>query len=282
MTAMPRFLFAIRDDDTSYYTHPEELAAVYKGIWDTVPVSLSVIPFSTPFKNGYFMRNDLKSEPLKALEENQELVSFLHELLEKQKIEIMLHGYSHEYKNINGKWVPECLWKPTQQLEIEIPEGKKYLEELLATRIEVFVPPSNRITRFGIEIIEREGLNLSGIMGPFGDRPLSLGYLKAWWRRWNWWFRYGRPYPYVLEVGKHKELVAYSLTPSTDWYEIKRTLKFCAQINAPFVVATHYWEVGKSPDLRDKLYQLVYLALKYGANPVKISSCYDLQGGKMR
>ena len=37
--------FAIRDDDTSFFTRPEQLLRVYEGIWDRVPVSLSVVPF---------------------------------------------------------------------------------------------------------------------------------------------------------------------------------------------------------------------------------------------
>ena len=37
--------FAIRDDDTSFFTRPEQLLRVYQGIWDRAPVSLSVVPF---------------------------------------------------------------------------------------------------------------------------------------------------------------------------------------------------------------------------------------------
>lgn len=37
--------FAIRDDDTSFFTQPEQLLRVYEGIWDRAPVSLSVVPF---------------------------------------------------------------------------------------------------------------------------------------------------------------------------------------------------------------------------------------------
>lgn len=273
---MTKFLFAIRDDDTSYYTHPGELAAVYEEIWDIVPVSLSVVPFSVPFKEGHphQRRSDFKKEPLMPLGENQELTSFLQNLLREQKIEIMLHGYSHEYKKIKGKWVPECIWKPEHQLRKEIPEGKEYLEKLLKTNIRIFVPPSNRITKKGIRVIEQENLNLSGILEPFGDRPLTTAYLKAWAHRWSWWIIHRNPYPYVLDLGSHKELVAYSLTPSTDYQKLEPLLEFCAKIRAPFVVATHYWEVNEYPNLKNRLYKLVEKALGLGAKPVKVSECY--------
>jgi len=277
VTTTPRFLFAIRDDDTSYYTHPEELAAVYKGIWDTVPVSLSVIPFAAPFGqvHPHFRRDDPLNEPLKSLNENQELVCFLQNLLKENKVEILLHGYSHEYKKIRGKWVAECIWKSGKQLREEIMKGKRYLENLLGVRIKVFVPPSNRINSRGIQVIEEAGMNLSGILGPWGDRPFSLAYLTAWARRWSYWLLHKGPYPYVLDLGKHKELVAYSLTPSTDWQKLIKRLELCARIGAPFVVATHYWELIEYPQLHQQLRQLIDLALVKGAKPLRVSECYE-------
>ncbi len=35
---------AIRDDDTSYFTRPEQLERVYGRYWDRIPVSLAVVP----------------------------------------------------------------------------------------------------------------------------------------------------------------------------------------------------------------------------------------------
>ena len=276
MTMPKKFLFAIRDDDISFYTHPEELVTVYKNIWNIVPVSFSVIPFVAPFGQGHphFRRDDSLNKSLKPLDENQELVRFLQNLLKENKIEVMLHGYSHEYKKIRGKWVAECIWKSGKQLREEIMKGKRYLENLLRTKIKVFVPPSNRINSKGIQVIEEDRMNLSGILGPWGDRPFSLAYLRAWIRRWSYWLQYKGPYPYILDLGRHKELVAYSLTPSTDWRKLMKRLELCARIGAPFVVATHYWEVNEHLELKDKLYQLVKLAIDLGAKPVKVSVCY--------
>jgi len=107
---MAKFLFAIRDDDTCYYTQPEELEFLYKEIWDIAPVSLSVVPFGvalhkdkSPFNVGY----KLNDSP-QPLEKNEELVNFLKEQVKGERIEIMLHGYSHKYKNLKGKWIGEC------------------------------------------------------------------------------------------------------------------------------------------------------------------------------
>ena len=36
--------FALRDDDTSFFTEPGKLEAVYGDVWDRVPVLLAVVP----------------------------------------------------------------------------------------------------------------------------------------------------------------------------------------------------------------------------------------------
>lgn len=41
---------AIRDDDTNYFTQPEDLVKVYGKVWNKCPISLSVIPFQKMYK----------------------------------------------------------------------------------------------------------------------------------------------------------------------------------------------------------------------------------------
>ena len=36
----------IRDDDTSYFTTPDALTAIYTDVWDRAPVCLAVVPFA--------------------------------------------------------------------------------------------------------------------------------------------------------------------------------------------------------------------------------------------
>ena len=40
---------ALRDDDTSYFTEPEKLDAVYHDVWDRLPVCLAVVPHAMGF-----------------------------------------------------------------------------------------------------------------------------------------------------------------------------------------------------------------------------------------
>ena len=39
----------VRDDDTSYFTEPGRLEAVYHDVWDRIPVGLAVIPQAAGF-----------------------------------------------------------------------------------------------------------------------------------------------------------------------------------------------------------------------------------------
>ena len=37
---------ALRDDDTCYFTAPDELSRVYSDVWDRIPVCLATVPFA--------------------------------------------------------------------------------------------------------------------------------------------------------------------------------------------------------------------------------------------
>ena len=185
-----------------------------------------------------------ESQVPKALHENVDLLS-TYERVRRGEVEIMLHGYSHEYRMINGHRVGGYLWKPKERLVKETAEAKKYLEKLFHTPIPVFVPPSNMIGKAGVIAIEAAGLHLSGIIGRWIDRPISFSYPKAYMSRWAYRCLRGRPYPFLLVVGSHIELVAYSLTPNASLTWLRDTMRICYKLGAPFVLATYHWNLLK-------------------------------------
>jgi hypothetical protein len=190
-------------------------------------------------------------------------------------IEIMLHGYTHEFLKIENGWIAECRWKPADRLLREIAEGKRYLEDLLGCSVKVFVPPGNAIGKEGILAVEAAGLDLSGILGTGGDRPWSVHYASAFAKRWAYRVTSGRPYPFPLRVGRHRELVAYSLTPKTDPERLMSDLLRCAQARAPFVLGTHYWEFQKVPAMRNILQAVLAKVTTSGYTPAFVSDCID-------
>lgn len=250
-------LFAIRDDDTSFFTDPEELEAVYGPYWGEVPVSLAVVPFAVPSHKERLLKPGWRGTAPVPLEENNQLVAYLRNKIKAGEVEILLHGYSHEYRKINGRWVGEFGWKSYERMRRETAQGKRYLEELLGCSVRVFVPPSNTISAHGVRAIADAGLDLSGIMGRWGDRPVSVGYIRAYIKRWAYRVFRGHPYPWPLAFGGHRELVAYALTPRADEGKLMAALAHAVSVGAPFVIATHYWEFAHAPAMHEVLRRLI-------------------------
>jgi hypothetical protein len=139
----------------------------------------------------------------------------------------------------------------------------------------VFVPPSNQIGKDGVRAVEAAGLDMSALMGRRLDRPLSMHYMASYVRRWAFRVLRGRPYPWVLNLGGHKELVAYSLTRSSSFEGLRDSLAFCFARGAPFVVATHHWEMAEHSVLRDQLLILCDEAARFGYRAGTVAECFS-------
>jgi peptidoglycan/xylan/chitin deacetylase (PgdA/CDA1 family) len=275
MTRIASPCFAIRDDDTSFFTNPDVLDAVYGPYWGKVPISLATVPFSGPEHRGKSFNPAYSADSEMPLGENKLLTEWLIKKIKSDQVEIMLHGYNHAYRKISGHWVGEYGWKPPAQIVKETKRGKAYLESLLDTKVRVFVPPSNTIGKTGIQALRMANLNLSGIMGKGGDRPFTADYLPAYAKRWAWRFLHGDAYPFPLRYGGHTELRAYALTPRADSDQLVRSLEHCARIHAPFVLATHYWEFSEYPEMHKTMSRLILLADKLKMTFAPVSNCFE-------
>ena len=141
-TAMPaESLFAIRDDDTSFFTDPDELESVYGAYFGRVPISLAVVPFAVPVHQERCFTPDYPNDAEVPLETNGKLVEWIRNRIGLGHVEIVLHGYSHLYREERDGWKGEYHWKADARLAEETRRGRAYLETLLETRIRVFVPP---------------------------------------------------------------------------------------------------------------------------------------------
>src|SRR5439155_15226564 len=65
-----RVKFAIRDDDTCYFTAPDALARVYSDVWDRVPVGLATVPFAIGYERAGIPREHWHSGNAFPLERN--------------------------------------------------------------------------------------------------------------------------------------------------------------------------------------------------------------------
>ncbi len=93
--------FAIRDDDTSFFTKPEELEKAYDFVQEG-PISLSVVPCTVPHhEKGVLPYGEGIPFGYYPVGDNSELVDYLRH---NRNYDLMLHGYTHEYQQINGVW----------------------------------------------------------------------------------------------------------------------------------------------------------------------------------
>lgn len=228
--------FCVRDDDTSFFTRPEDLEEAYGEVTRCGAVSLAVVPFHRAGTSRQVPEAERGRWTVHPLHENRELVAYLRERAAAGRYEIMLHGYHHDAPDgpefVRGKG-----------LALRVGLGREYLESLLGVRIRVFVPPKNAIGRAGLRAVARAGLHLGGVAGVRGGWPLfSPVTWRLWWKLRRWRRAGGVGVPWVLDLKDHREIRGNPVTPIAS-YELNhlvfdRTL----EMGGVFCAATHYWE----------------------------------------
>lgn len=230
--------FCIRDDDTNFFTSPEDLEKSYGTIARWGPVSLAVVPFHKAGTSGAVPEKFRGRWTVHALHQNRALVGYLRQGIDKGKFEIMLHGYHHD--GPNGQ--PE--FSSGDNLTAKIIDGRRYLEDLLGTSVRVFVPPHNTIGAEGLRAIALAGLHLGGVGGFRSGWPL-LSY-RSWplWLRLRFWHkRRGLGIPWILDLGDHREIPGNGVTPSASFEKNKSSFDSALSLGGVFCLATHYWEL---------------------------------------
>lgn len=279
----------IRDDDLSFWTEVKEIERIYAPLFEkNIKVSFAVIPKSVKMHNaGNFEKMYQDENTATLIGENREITQYIKNLVDEDKVEIMLHGYTHLYFVVVGdkKYIAskENMEKFRQEefpikflgeymdayeiLYEKTKTGKKYLENLFGVEIKNFVPPSNQIAREGVNAVANNDLNISGIAGRRYDREVNFKGVNSYLKRVFFKFEHKNiTYPYIVDYGDHKELAGYAFTPSTDWERYERQLDFCDKNDLPFQLATHYWELRG--DLLKKFYEFIDKALEKGFKSV--------------
>jgi len=229
--------FCIRDDDTSFFTSPDELERAYGEITKHGPVSLAIVPFCRAGTSRWVPEEYRGQWSVRPLGENKALVEYLRKRIADGRYEAMLHGYHHDEPGIRREFVGGS------DLSHKVRDGKRYLEELLHTTIRVFVPPHNAIGRQGLQAIVGEGLHLGGVAGVRGGwPPLSLATWTAWLRLRRWRASSGAGIPWVLDLGDHREIAGNAVTPSSSLRRNEAAFEKALTLGGVFCVATHYWE----------------------------------------
>lgn len=236
---------AIRDDDTCFFTRPEDLDRVYGDVWQRVPIALATIPFSVASPRVGIPDEEWQAATPHPLEQNAELAAYLRQRIAERRVTIALHGCTHQ--DFPGGYE----FQAAPDLDRRVAEGRAYLERLLETRIGVFVPPHNALSKRGLAAVSRAGLNVLGSFLWFRPdaRPWDRRTLANWWRIRRYRRATGRRrsdrliYPHPLRYDRHAEFGCHGLIPSTTLEELVSGVAEARRFGGDFCLATHYWEV---------------------------------------
>lgn len=236
---------ALRDDDTSYFTDPARLDAVYHDVWDRIPVCLAVVPHAMGFADKAVPERYWQSHRAFPLEENPAIVARLKALAAEGRVTIAQHGFTHE------EFADGHEFEAAPDLESRLARGQGYLEQVLATKVRIFVPPHNALSKRGLRAIDAAGLNLLGSFLSFRPsmRPWEPRTPGNWWRVRAFRSSTGRAksdrliYPHVLRYRRHGEFGCHSLIPGTTLDDLIRGFEEARRAGGDFCLATHYWEV---------------------------------------
>jgi len=231
--------FCVRDDDTSFFTSPEDLERAYGKVIQWGPVSLAVVPFHRAGTSRAVPEKFRGRWSVHPLHENGSLVEYLRGGVARGRFEVMLHGYHHDQRNGQGEFLKG------HDLAQKVVHGRNYLEDLLGAQVRVFVPPRNAIGRDGVRAISRAGLHLGGTAGVrAGWSPLCRKTWSNWLQLRKWRKSGGLGVPWVLDLGNHREIPGNPVTPLARFQRNKVIFETALRQGGVFCAATHYWELG--------------------------------------
>ena len=241
--------FAIRDDDTCYFTDPADLERVYHDVWDQVPVCFATVPFAIGYERAGIPREHWHDGEAFPLERNSALTAFLKSLVLRHRATIALHGYTHQ------DYPDGFEFQAAPDLDRRVHDGLKYLRETLpAMKISIFVPPHNAMSKRGLAAVGAAGLNILGSFLSFRPsmRPWDHMTPANWLRISQFRRSTSRSkrdrliYPHVLRYADHAEFGCHSLIPGTTVEELTRGFDEARHAGGDFCLATHYWEVDEA------------------------------------
>lgn len=288
--------FAIRDDDTNFFTTPQQLEACYHDIWDTVVPTLCLI---SKVKGNweYWVHEIYKTKQATnwkawtedneahAIEDNKSLTHFLKQKLHEGKIDLAFHAKYHRNEDEvlpteqAANYVRGAEFFTTRNLSEYIKHELELLEQLFQYNITVFTPPQNLLSVQGYQAVLKAGLNVCGGGISFTKKEkdwrgiiniAKQGLFKITNRDSN--------YPRTIRYTHHTELpYHYPLQPNTKLEDLIKQFEMVRRFNGDFVLSTHYVEffypmVHKpSMTMKDTLLAFLQYIAKYNPEYTTLS-----------
>ncbi len=243
--------FAIRDDDTSYFTKPKMIESVFgDSIKTGHKISLSTIP-NVKSVDEYFIPPDYRStNSYHHISDNSTLVNFLKSYISSNKLDIIQHGYSHSESDLDSgpRRSSEFFNLNKQDIVSRLNKGKIELESSLDVDVSVLVTPHEYASSNLLD-------SISGLYSAYcGHLPLSsIKYSSLFLLNSLYAFRHGK---IGLQLTGSK-LNPLHLFPSCGhrWLDysdeekaelsysrFKQILNYTIEHGGYFILVTHLWE----------------------------------------
>lgn len=253
----------IRDDDMNFFTKLEDVERVYSEIRE-IPVSFAVIPMVTDVST-YGNCPDTKGNAVpRDVLENTHLVSWIKDNLKNGKCDVLMHGITHGYKFISEHRLAEMEWRDEPDLADKIIKYRDEMSRAFDYDIKVFVAPSNKISKYGIDCVSRSGMDFSGIIPLSFQRHFDKYSMMNYLKRWSFRFFKRLPYPGLLDYHNHLEMNA-CIIQGYDY--LTRMYSYCEEKGLPMAVNVHYWHLRDNPQTLSWFIKFCKWALDKGAEP---------------
>lgn len=253
----------------NFFTKVEDIECIYKD-FDNFPVSFAVIPAVKDISTQGSCPETKGNTTPRSFEENTELVDWLRNKLDKGQADVLLHGINHDYKFINGNRLAEMQWRDKQSdLSSLIAGHKSALEDVLNHKINCFIAPSNKISKYCLSAVIENKMDFSGIVPINFQRHFTIKNVSNYFKRWYHRIFDGLPWPGVLKYSDHLEINACILQSPR---YLRKMFDYCVKHNLPMVINVHYWHLRDNPHALEMLRSFVMdYAIPNGAVPSTIS-----------
>lgn len=280
--------FSIRDDDINFFTNVESLQRFYEPKFEWLRPTLCVTPRAgyiyncirkkefelidsrSKFEFAKKMMNEDKtlSNVFHNIYDNDKLIKVLQEWVREGLVEIALHGITHN----PGDFAYECELDNVSEvlLKKEIYE----LEKAVGTKITLFSPPNNSMSKYWVNLVSRCGMN---IVHSAGLRPneilINLNSVLSTVKIASVFFltRKKRRVLHPLDYGGFKLMPSYPTSPISNNKMLFKQMDFVNARGGFFVLATHSYCFENDRVFMDEVSELVFYAKKIGFNFKTIS-----------
>lgn len=176
--------FIIRDDDINFFTSKSMLDSVYHEAWERgFKTTLCVVPNQKAIENRsdagalFVPQRERGKDGYYPISWNQELVVYLNQKIKEGKLDVVQHGFSHEYiRN-----TPEFGISHEKDLQQRLDNGLQILEDTFQRKIRIFVPPNECLSRDALQAIRKKGLTVlrrKSVLDTVSSLPFSSQVMK--------------------------------------------------------------------------------------------------------